>query len=176
MIVLEDTFTRKTIKDMMNLYCRSRKILSVIRIFLGIYSLILLLDEARRLSLFFSVQDMLLLIISIAGFWFAISGYKYWGYLFFHGGIYYRMKKDASLIVRYTIDNEEIIREIPALNKKYVLSWEQISRVESNEFCYYFVFKPFSRYFIIRKECFTETAVTALDELIKNIFNNTSFS
>lgn len=159
----------------MNFYCRSRKILSVIRIFLGIYSLILLLDEARRLSLFFSVQDMLLLIISIAGFWFAISGYK-WGYLFFHGGIYYRMKKDASLIVRYTIDNEEIIREIPALNKKYVLSWEQISRVESNEFCYYFVFKPFSRYFIIRKECFTETAVTALDELIKNIFNNTSFS
>lgn len=158
----------------MNFYCRSRKILSVIRIFLGIYSLILLLDEARRLSLFFSVQDMLLLIISIEGFWFAISGYKYWGYLFFHGGIYYRMKKDASLIVRYTIDNEEIIREIPALNKKYVLSWEQISRVESNEFCYYFVFKPFSRYFIIRKECFTETAVTALDELIKNIFNNTS--
>ena len=161
---------------MMNFYCRSRKILSVIRIFLGIYSLILLLDEARRLSLFFSVQDMLLLIISIEGFWFAISGYKYWGYLFFHGGIYYRMKKDASLIVRYTIDNEEIIREIPALNKKYVLSWEQISRVESNEFCYYFVFKPFSRYFIIRKECFNKTAVTALDELIKNIFNNTSFS
>lgn len=161
---------------MMNFYCRSRKILSVIRIFLGIYSLILLLDEARRLSLFFSVQDMLLLIISIEGFWFAISGYKYWMYLFFHGCIYYRMKKDASLIVRYTIDNEEIIREIPALNKKYVLSWEQISRVESNEFCYYFVFKPFSRYFIIRKECFTETAVTALDELIKNIFNNTSFS
>ena len=71
----------------MNFYCRSRKILSVIRIFLGIYSLILLLDDARRLSLFFSVQDMLLLIISIAGFWFAISGYKYWGYLFFHGGI-----------------------------------------------------------------------------------------
>lgn len=161
---------------MMNFYCRSRKILSVIRIFLGIYSLILLLDEARRLSLFFSVQDMLLLIISIEGFWFAISGYKYWGYLFFHGGIYYRMKKDASLIVRYTIDNEEIIRKIPALNKKYVLSWEQISRVESNEFCYYFVFKPFSRYFIIRKECFNKTAVTALDELIKNIFNNTSFS
>lgn len=160
----------------MNFYCRSRKILSVIRIFLGIYSLILLLDEARRLSLFFSVQDMLLLIISIEGFWFAISGYKYWGYLFFHGGIYYRMKKDASLIVRYTIDNEEIIRKIPALNKKYVLSWEQISRVESNEFCYYFVFKPFSRYFIIRKECFNKTAVTALDELIKNIFNNTSFS
>ena len=176
MIVLEDTFTRKKIKDMMDFYCRSRKILSVIRIFAGIYFLILFLDEARRLSWFFSFQDMLLLIISIAGFWFAISGYKYWGYLFSLGGIYYRMKKGASLIVRYTIDNKEITREIPALNKKYVLSWEQISRVESNELYYYFVFKPFSRYFIIPKDCFTETAVTALDDLIKNNFNNISFS
>lgn len=176
MIELTDTLTRKTIKDMLNSYFKARgKMFYIIRTILWIYTLILILDEFGKLSRIFTFQNIFALIIFIFIFWFSISGYKFFAYLFFHGGIYFKMGKNASLIVRYTINNKGITRNIPHINKQNFFSWEHIQKVKSDEVQYYFVLKPFPRYLIIRKKCFTETAIATLEELIKKSFNNTSF-